>query len=657
MPKPINRGFKEKDMTGVSMEKISFFVFAFLFAGIWIHLSSAAEPPSGPYEAPENVLNDFIKSVTSDLQKSKMVYDMLMSLERQIFPLDSFIKLSTYEKKLNEHARMLQFYRPHNLKLIEQLESEIRGAFLGFMGVVSIWFIRDTEALLDFVNLNKNMSLRTLFKSAKKLSHSDAILSYILRETKALPFGLIMVTLDLGKDWNTTGTRLNFSGEPISKVENNYDSSDIRSCLSSLRRFLRQACEIGFFPKDNGFLEQLEILIDNSLEKFGFNGEDASEINFFPKTNGFLEHLEILIISSLKKLVFNGEDASAFESWYRDCYSRLRLFLAHGSINNYSVNVVKENTLEGSVIEVKNCLESLKEEIKIPSNFDFSEISVFFYKFEYASFRLSTSDVLDKAAYSNSVLKESVVEFDKEILSPLYYSRSTELLTFLKSRNLKLIHFVLKLLNARGRYDISIENDKVLHETIYFNAFQLIEYKLYYETIYTGAKLDDFKLFISNFADILESFPEVVPKAVYDGPKMPLTNYIANLRYLIDNAEFDEESGIFDVNPLKTALSLIAETEKDSKYHCQVTLVIFYLINYYERVNINAKLGPFLLAMHKVLESRSYNKTYDNFYTDIGDIRKLLLAMKGATLTKTSLDWDKWGKELKRILRSQLTKK
>ena len=599
------------------MEKKYFLVFIFLFAGILIHLSSAAEPPSGHYEAPGDVFVDFIESVQTDLQKSKIVLYRLMS-KRELFPLVGFRKLSACEKALNEHARMLPFYRPHNWKQIEKLESEIRESFLRFIRAVSFWFIRDTEALLDFVNLNKNMSLRTLFESTRKLSHSDSSLSYILREINALPFGLIMVNLDLGNDWNTTETRLNFSGEPISKVEINFDWFDIRSRLSFLREFLSKACKIQFFPKDNGFLEQLERLIISRMEKF----------------------------------VFNGEDASAFEIWYRDGYSHFSPFLSHSYIDNHSARLFDVAMLKKSVKAVELFVESLNETaIEVPS-YDFTEISLFVDKFEYASFRLNTSDVLDKVEYYNSGLKRFLVKFESKILFPLYSGRRrAELLTFLKSGNLKLIHFVLKLLNARGSCDISIENDKVLPETIYFNAFQLIEYELYYETINTRAEWKEFKLFISNFANILERLPEVVPKDVYDGPKMPLTNYIANLRYLSDNAKFDEKNGIFDVNPLKTALSLIAETEKDSKYHCQVTLVIFYLIKYYERVRISPDLGyGFLLAMHSVHRNQSNEAVYCNFYDDIGNIRELLHGMTEAIFTKTRLDGETWRQYFERLL-------
>ena len=602
------------------MKKFSFFVFAFLFAGILTHFSSASDSLIWHHEALDNACNNFVKSVVNDLRKAKIVFDKLMSLEKAPFPLFEFEELSTCENALGNYAHMLRNYRCHKSDLIDRLESEIRGVFLSFMRCVSFWFIRDTEALLDFVNLNKNMSLRTLFESTRKLSHSDSSLSYILQEINALPFGLIMVTLDLGKDWNTTETHPDFSGEPNSKVENNNDWLDIGTRLSSLREFLSKACKIHFFPKDNGFLEQLEESILYRLEKF----------------------------------VFNGEDASAFEIWYRDSYSHFSPFLSHGYIDNYSACLIEVDMLEKSVTDVELCLESLKEEIKIPNAFDFTKISLFFDKFDYASFRLNTSHTLDKVKYFNSGLKRFLSGFYCKILLPLYSGRRrSELLTFLKSGNLKLIYFIFELLNAEIDYDIiSIENDKTLSEAIYFNAFKLIKYEFNWRAIDTGAKWDEFKLFISNFANILESLPEFVPKGIYAGTSMPIKNYIASLRYLIDNAKFDEKSGIFDVIPFKSALSSIAEIKKDSVYHCQVTLVIFYLIRYYGRVKIGLELGyPFLFAIHKVHISQLDNEAFWNFYVDIDNIRELLHSIKGATFTKTCMNLDEWSINLEWLLK------
>ena len=584
-----------------------------------IHLSMTARSLPWDPEALEGAYNRFVGSVESDLQKAQVIFDDLKSLSIEAFPLVKFRELSACEKALNNHANMLPYYRRHNREQIELLEGKFRGVFLGFMRVVSFWFISDAEALLDFVYLNKNISLRILFESSQKLGYSADVLSHILWEMNALPFGLIKVNLDLGHNWNTTGSLLNLLGEPVSMNKINIARFEIIRRLS----FLSKACRIHFFPEANGFLEQLEKLIESKLENFALNLESVS----------------------------------AFESWYKCSFSSFSNFLSRGYINNNSVHVVEDNELEESITEVKYCLKSLKE--KFVSPFDFIDISLFFDKFEYASFRLNSSDDLDKTKYFNSVLKELVVEFDKEILSPIYYNPGRSgLLNFLKSRNLKLIHLVLKLLNSKGHYDFSIDNNEDLPETIYFNAFQLIENDFYYKHIDSGAEWDKSKQVISSFADILESLPEFVPKGIYAGTSMTIKNYIASLRYLIDNAKFDEKSGIFDVNPLKFALSSIAESKKDSKYHCQVTLVIFYLIQYHERVNLCTKLGRnFLLAMHKVHVSKSYNKTYDNFYNDIGDIIELLLAMKEATFTKTSLDWLNWRKELEQLLRSQSTRK
>src|SRR5437868_1201336 len=123
---------------------------------------------------------------------------------------------------------------------------------------------------------------------------------------------------------------------------------------------------------------------------------------------------------------------------------------------SFSFGLVKVNldlgrdwdTSVDPVIKVNHCLESLEEEIKYDS-FDFYNISLFFDKFEYALVRISTIDEPDKSEYFYFGMKQIVVQFFKKILCPLYSGqKKLGLLNFLKSGNLKLIHFVLKLLNA-----------------------------------------------------------------------------------------------------------------------------------------------------------------------------------------------------------------
>jgi hypothetical protein len=672
----MNRGLtKKKDCIQGFMEKFSFLVFAFLFAGILIHLSSATESLPCDVKAAKEAFTQFVESVESDLQKVNEIFKQ-KSLKTGRFPLVEFKELSACAESLKNHAQMLPSYRfpiivfdnfracegalnyhmqmlpcyhCHDIEQIDLLESKIRYVFLEFMRFVSFWFMKDVEALLAIVNLNENISLRVFFESVQTLSSQSGVLSNnnflsnILWEMSALPFGLIKANLDLGYYWNTTGTQKDILGNPIYKVDGCFDWFAVRSRLSSLRIFLNK----------------------------------ARDIRFFPQVYDFLKHLETLIMSRLENFIFNGEDAYAFEKWYRECYSLFDRFLSYGY---YPAKAIEVNEPEKSVIAVEDCLKSLKIEInplkssftglenftevehlfeslgvKIENPFDFTKISSFFDNFEYASFRLS--NVPDETKYHlNSVLKGFLVEFYKEILHPLYYDQQrTKLLTFLKeSGNLKLIFSVLKLLNARGdHYDISIENDEVLPESIYFNAFQLIEHDIYFKRFYSKEIWDEFKKFVFYLADILEFLPKVFPKKNYAVPKMPLKNYIANLRYLVDNAEFNENSGIFDVNSLKNALSLIAENKKVSEYHNQVTLVIFYLIQYYERIAIDGNLKPsFLLALQNVRKSWLNNATYDNFYNDIGNITELLNAMEGATFTLTSKDYVEWKDEHELQLRN-----